>query len=147
MVRFKVDINGKWWINKLVEEHNHELASPKKRHLLRSHRSIHGKEAGVLQCMSKVGISTADAFSYIVQQAGGIENVGFSKRDAYNFVNQERLLRIESGDAFNLLKIFREQKDFDPLFDWDVKFDEEQRLTIFYGLMENARWTIIFLEM
>ncbi|PKA53777.1 Protein FAR1-like sequence 9 [Apostasia shenzhenica] len=61
MVRFKADINGKWWINKLVEENNHELASPKERHLLRSHCSIHGKEAGFLQSMSKVGISWRQA--------------------------------------------------------------------------------------
>ncbi|PKA59596.1 Protein FAR1-like sequence 5 [Apostasia shenzhenica] len=139
MVRFKADINGNWWINKLIEEHIHELASPKERHLLRSHRSIHGKEAGVLQSKSKVRISTANAFSYIVQQVDGIGNVGFSKRDAYNFVNQERLLRIETGDAFNLLKLFRERKNFDLLFDWDVELDEEQRLTNFLWVDEKCK--------
>ncbi|PKA51338.1 Protein FAR1-like sequence 5 [Apostasia shenzhenica] len=119
MVRFKVDISGNWWIDKLIEEHNHDLASPEKRHLLRSHRAIHEADAAALRTLSKVGIRTIDAFSYITQQAGD------------NYVNRERLQRIEAGDAFSLLKIFRERRCVDPFFDWDVKLDEDQRLTNF----------------
>ncbi|PKA63990.1 Protein FAR1-like sequence 5 [Apostasia shenzhenica] len=79
--------------------------------------------------MSKHDIRTANAFSFIVEQYGGVENIGFSKRDAYNFINRERLHRVELGDSMSLLKLFKERKDIDPLFDWKILLDEGQRLT------------------
>ncbi|PKA56473.1 Protein FAR-RED impared response 1 [Apostasia shenzhenica] len=81
--------------------------------------------------MSKQGIRTSDAFGYIAEQAGGLQNVGFCKRDVYIFVSWERLQRVETGDAVSLLKLFRARKIIDPFFDWEVKLDEERRLNNF----------------
>ncbi|PKA48958.1 Protein FAR1-like sequence 5 [Apostasia shenzhenica] len=116
---------------KFIEKHNHPLATPKDRHLLRSHRDVREINATVLRSLSKVGVRTCDVFAYIVDQADDIENIEFSKRDAYNFINREKLLRIEASDASSLLKLFRGCRKSDPFFEWDAKFDEEQRLTNF----------------
>jgi hypothetical protein len=40
MVRFNVDKQGQWKVTKFVEKHNHELAKPDERHMLRSARSL-----------------------------------------------------------------------------------------------------------
>ncbi|PKU81961.1 hypothetical protein MA16_Dca003978 [Dendrobium catenatum] len=49
--------------------------------------------------MTDAGIRTVDAYAYLAEEVGGCENVGFSKRDAYNFIQKEKRARIEIGDT------------------------------------------------
>ncbi|KAI0496502.1 hypothetical protein KFK09_022819 [Dendrobium nobile] len=104
MIRFSVDQDGEWKVTKCVENHNHELASPEDQHLLRSCRNITEDRAFVLKSMTDAGIRTIDAFTYLADEVGGREYVGFLRRDAYNFVQRNRRCKIETGDTNSLSK-------------------------------------------
>ncbi|PKU70377.1 Protein FAR1-RELATED SEQUENCE 5 [Dendrobium catenatum] len=140
MVRFSMSQDGVWAVNKSVESHNHELARPNDQHLLRSSRSISDDNAAVLKSMLEVGIRTVDAFTYLSDEVGGVSNLGFTKQDAYNYIQKERIAKIETGDTNSLIKLFKERTIDDNMFAWDVETDEDGCLLIFFwvdGLGRN----------
>ncbi|XP_020698054.2 protein FAR1-RELATED SEQUENCE 5-like [Dendrobium catenatum] len=132
MIRFSVDQDGEWKVNKCVENHNHELARPEDQHLLRSCRNITKERAFVLKSMTDAGIRTIDAFTYLADEVGGREHVGFLRRDAYNFVQRNRRCKIETGDTNSLIEIFKNRANSDNMFVWEVQYDEEDRLMNFF---------------
>ncbi|XP_028557216.1 protein FAR1-RELATED SEQUENCE 5-like [Dendrobium catenatum] len=132
MIRFSVDQDGEWKVNKCVENHNHELARPEDQHLLRSCRKITEERAFVLKSMTDAGIRTIDAFTYLADEVGGREHVGFLRRDAYNFVQRNRRCKIETGDTNSLIEIFKNRANSDNMFVWEVQYDEEDRLMNFF---------------
>ena len=54
-----------------------------------------------------MGIRTVSTYSYLVEEAGGFENVGFIKRDCYNAVNKQKLINVEAGDDQSLANHFK----------------------------------------
>ncbi|KAI0518725.1 hypothetical protein KFK09_006161 [Dendrobium nobile] len=124
MVRFVTDEDGYWHVKKFIESHNHELASPADQHLLRSCRNVVEEKASVLKSMTDAGIRTVDAYAYLAEEVGGCENVGFSKRDAYNFIQNEKRARIEIGDTNSLIQLFKDRQVEDHMFAWDVQYDD-----------------------
>ncbi|KAI0501330.1 hypothetical protein KFK09_016274 [Dendrobium nobile] len=107
MVRFSVCEDGIWTVKNLVETHNHELAKSDDQHLLRSSRHITEENASVLKSMADAGIRTINAFFYLSDEVGGVENLGFTKRDAYNYIQKERRAKIENGDSNLLIELFK----------------------------------------
>ncbi|XP_020675668.2 protein FAR1-RELATED SEQUENCE 5-like [Dendrobium catenatum] len=132
MVRFVTDEDGYWHVKRFIESHNHELASPADRHLLRSCRNIIEEKASVLKLMTDVGIKTVDAYAYLAEEVGGCENIGFSKRDAYNFIQKEKRARIEIGDTNPLIQLFKDRQVEDHMFAWDVQYEDQDRLLNFF---------------
>ncbi|PKU74881.1 Protein FAR1-RELATED SEQUENCE 5 [Dendrobium catenatum] len=132
MVRFSVSQDGVWAVNKFVKNHNHELARPDDQHLLRSSRSISDDNAAVLKFMSEAGIKTVDAFTYLSDEVGGVDNLGFTKRAAYNYIQKERIAKIDTGDTNSLIKLFKERAIDDNMFAWDVETDEDGCLLNFF---------------
>ncbi|KAI0507978.1 hypothetical protein KFK09_014108 [Dendrobium nobile] len=123
MVRFSVSQDGIWTMNKSIESHNHELAWPDDQHLLRLSRSISDENASILKPMLEAGIRTVEAFTYLSE---GVGNLGFTKRDAYNYIQKERRAKIESGDTNSLIKLFKDRAIDDNMFAWDVQTDEDE---------------------
>ncbi|KAK8689259.1 hypothetical protein V6N13_087981 [Hibiscus sabdariffa] len=64
MIRFTVQDN-QWTVSHFISEHNHELATPSKRHLLRSARSIPTAKANAIDSMVSAGIRPADVYTYM----------------------------------------------------------------------------------
>ncbi|XP_055961244.1 protein FAR1-RELATED SEQUENCE 5-like [Mercurialis annua] len=133
MVRFVIDEQGAWRVNRVVDEHNHLFASPTKRHLLRSGRSVSLFKGVVLNSMVNAGIRTVDAYSYMAEEGGGDENIGFTKKDCYNYIDIEKNKIIEVGDSQSLVNHFkRKASEEGEMFYWDVQLDERGRMTNFY---------------
>ncbi|PKU69329.1 Protein FAR1-RELATED SEQUENCE 5 [Dendrobium catenatum] len=63
MIRFSIDFDGVWNIQKCIEIRNHELARPEDQHLLKLCRNISDEKAFVLKSMTETGIRTIDAFT------------------------------------------------------------------------------------
>ncbi|KAL0907915.1 hypothetical protein M5K25_022370 [Dendrobium thyrsiflorum] len=139
MVSFAVTQEGIWTVKRSIESHNHELAKPDDQHLLRSSRHITDESASVLKSMSDAGISTVNAFTYLSEEVGGVENLGFTKRDAYNYLQKERRAKIENGDTYSLIQLFKERVAADNMFAWDVQLDEQERLMNFFWADGLAR--------
>ena len=79
-----------WRVTTFNPEHNHKLALPSERHLLRSGRRISKPKAGLIDSMVNVGISTKNTYLYLTEEVGGSENVGFTEKDCYNHVNTKK---------------------------------------------------------
>ncbi|KAK8936800.1 Protein FAR1-RELATED SEQUENCE 5 [Platanthera zijinensis] len=118
-------------VGKFIEEHNHELATKKDQHMLRSYRVITEEKGVVMKSMTEAGIRTSDAYNYLVDEVGGIENVGFSKSDAYNFIAKERSTRVDGGDAASLLQQLKSRAMDDGMFSYEIQTDEFNRLINF----------------
>ena len=58
---------------------NHELAKPKERPFLKLNRKITDVQLGVIKTFKEADIRTISTYSYLVEEAGGFENVGFIK--------------------------------------------------------------------
>ncbi|KAI0492327.1 hypothetical protein KFK09_026598 [Dendrobium nobile] len=116
MVRFSVSEEGIWTVKNSVETHNHELAKPDDQYLLRSSRHITEENASILKSMANARIRTINAFSYLSDEVGGVKNPGFTKRDAYNYIQKERRAKIENGDNNSLIELFKNRSAEDHLF-------------------------------
>ncbi|KAL0922196.1 hypothetical protein M5K25_006165 [Dendrobium thyrsiflorum] len=139
LIRFSVDEDGNWIVKKFIESHNHDLARLEDRHLLRSCRNIDDERASVLKSMTEAGIRTVDAFSYLADEVGGVENLGFLKMDAYNFIQKEKRSKIEFGDTNALIQLFKDRQVDDSMFAWDVQLDEFDSLLNFFWVDGMSR--------
>ncbi|KAL0920105.1 hypothetical protein M5K25_009216 [Dendrobium thyrsiflorum] len=139
LIRFAVDEDGNWIVKKFIESHNHDLARLEDRHLLRSCRNIDDERASVLKSMTEAGIRTVDAFSYLADEVGGVENLDFLKMDAYNFIQKEKRSKIEFGDTNALIQLFKDRQVDDSMFAWDVQFDEFDSLLNFFWVDGMSR--------
>ncbi|PPD79377.1 hypothetical protein GOBAR_DD23692 [Gossypium barbadense] len=106
MIHFTVQ-DDQWTVTCFISEHNHELATPSKRHLLMSARPVSVAKANVINSMVSVGIHPTDVYSYMSNEVGGTKNVGFTKRDCYNYINKQKMMMIEAGDGQSLLIHFK----------------------------------------
>ena len=83
---------------------------------------------GQATAMKTVGIKTSQIIDFLVNQAGGYNNVGFTLEDLYNSLDVERrstMLEIDSEFALAYLK---GKADMDPNFFCKYTIDEENRL-------------------
>ncbi|PKU68134.1 hypothetical protein MA16_Dca015636 [Dendrobium catenatum] len=116
MIRFSVDLNGVLKVQNCIESHNHELARPEDQCFLRFYRNITDEKAFVLKSIMKARIRIIDAFTYLDDEVRGRENVGFSKRDAYNYVQKEKRAKIENGNTTSLIELFKDRANDDNMF-------------------------------
>ncbi|XVF65608.1 hypothetical protein PTKIN_Ptkin09bG0262600 [Pterospermum kingtungense] len=138
MIRFTVK-DDQWTVTRLISEHNHDLATPSKRHLLRSARSLPTGKANVIDSMVSAGIRPTDVYSYMSNEVCGVENIGFTKRDCYNYVNKQKIIMIEAGDGQSLLNHFKVRASEDPMFFYTVQVDQENRVTNFFWRDSKSR--------
>uniref|UniRef100_A0A804PIP6 FAR1 domain-containing protein n=1 Tax=Zea mays TaxID=4577 RepID=A0A804PIP6_MAIZE len=96
MVRFRVNDQGEWKVIRLVSDHNHNLARPEERHLLRSARSLIAGRSSSVEVMLYGG--------YQVQ--GGAPQLPTGSTSATNNVeNQKQDLLLGYGAATKTLTI------------------------------------------
>ena len=81
-------IDGEWKVTHFNSNHNHELTKPEERPFLRLNQKINDARLGVIKTFKEAGIRTISAHSYLAEEVGGFENVGFIKQDCYNVVNK-----------------------------------------------------------
>ncbi|XP_020110765.1 protein FAR1-RELATED SEQUENCE 5-like isoform X2 [Ananas comosus] len=132
MIRFQVDDQGQWKVIRLVSDHNHELAKPEERHLLRSARSLTPAKGGVTDPLAIVGTQHLNALADINEEGEGVDNAEFTMRDCYNNLNVHSINLIEAGDAQSLVNLFKRRTNEDGMFYWDVQVDQEGRMTNFF---------------
>nr|XP_011459808.1 PREDICTED: protein FAR1-RELATED SEQUENCE 5-like [Fragaria vesca subsp. vesca] len=131
-IRFGLQDNNLWKVTFFVSEHNHRLATPEERQFLRCNRKVAEAHKGVIRSMKSAGMSTVNTYSYLSEEVGGPQNVGFTKIDCYNFVSRERMIMLKAGDAQSLINLFKEKQIEDPMFFYTVQVDQENRMTNFF---------------
>ena len=78
--------------------------------------------------MQGVGTGTSRIMDYMVQQSGGYNNVGFTKKDLYNHVDVDRRVHMRDSDAEGALAYLCGKFEMDPSFYYKYNVDEDNRL-------------------
>ncbi|OMO53636.1 hypothetical protein COLO4_36684 [Corchorus olitorius] len=91
--------DGSWVVSMFIEEHNHILATPRKCHLLPSHRKISESQKGMIDKMSKSGIKTNLMMNYLSGESHGSQNVGFIEGDRM-YGKRKQWVPVYSRDFF-----------------------------------------------
>ncbi|XP_012855477.1 PREDICTED: protein FAR1-RELATED SEQUENCE 5-like [Erythranthe guttata] len=126
--------NEEWKVTIFYIDHNHDMVAPDQSYMLRSARSISYAKGNTLKALVDAGFSIANVYSYMQIESHGRENVGFLKKDAYDYLN--RLAKdhrhVEDGDAAELIRYFKNKSNEDGLFYWDFQVDENNRMCNFF---------------
>ncbi|XP_057739710.1 protein FAR1-RELATED SEQUENCE 5-like [Arachis stenosperma] len=78
---------------------NHELAPAMFYHLLPCHPKMSSGDKAQVDSMKQFGIPTSKTMAYMAGQSGGYGMLQFTKGDLYNYVHEQRLARVNDGDA------------------------------------------------
>ncbi|KAK1278535.1 hypothetical protein QJS04_geneDACA022233 [Acorus gramineus] len=70
-----------WKVHNLVEGHSHVLCTPRKTHLLRSHREVTSAQKSLIDTFRGANVGTSQTMSILGMDSGGFEEVGCTKRD------------------------------------------------------------------
>ena len=119
---------GKYAVSMFVDSHNHPLTSPDRVQFLRSHRGVSKVSKVLSDQLSLVNVKRHKQFEFFGVQAGGIENVGFTQHDLYNYGSG--IPEQKKGHDGDLLYMhFENEKEKDPSFVYRMESDEEKKLT------------------
>ncbi|KAF8020194.1 hypothetical protein BT93_G0786 [Corymbia citriodora subsp. variegata] len=127
-IKFKIE-DGVWEVTKFEDVHNHPFIDDKQKHLIRSYRHITDTSKGILTSMTEAGIRATKAYSYLCDEAGGSNNIGFTLHDCQNFLQTKRMNLICAGDCQGLINHFNYLQSNGSNFFHTFQLDEEQRLT------------------
>ncbi|PNX83162.1 protein FAR1-related sequence 5-like [Trifolium pratense] len=116
-----------------IAQHNHPLQPPEHVHMIRSHRHISEAQATQIVLGDESGLRPKDLHEYISRQAGGIETVGFTKKDLKNYLQTKRNQTLKHGEVGALMMYFKQESE-NPSFFYDFQMDdEEQIINIFWA--------------
>ncbi|XP_060673938.1 protein FAR1-RELATED SEQUENCE 5-like [Ziziphus jujuba] len=118
---------GKFVITVFVEEYSHPLSTPRRVHLLRSHRSVSEAKKSLTLQFSTANVLTHQQISILEFEARGIENIGCTKKDIYNHEAKVRN-ELRGQDAELLKEYFLTEQEKDPCFFFKIDVDDDGKL-------------------
>nr|XP_034592781.1 protein FAR1-RELATED SEQUENCE 5-like [Setaria viridis] len=133
-VQFSVSREGIWKVQKVVLDHNHYLASPNKKHKLKSQRRVTDADRQLIGQIREAGMKPAQVYEFMKEFYGGSDKVPFAKMDSNNEIGRERKKYLECNDAQSLLDYLKNKQRDDPGFFYAAQIDEED------GRIANFFW-------
>ncbi|KAL6198203.1 hypothetical protein ACLB2K_027995 [Fragaria x ananassa] len=131
MAKFKVNYmvdEGYYAVRAFDEDHSHQCANPRQAAFIRSHRNVDEAALGNTNTMTKVSIRPCHAFEYMVEQSGGYITFGFTRKDLYNKLDQQRRTTPFESDSEGALSYMSALAAKDPHFYCRFSVDDEDRL-------------------
>ncbi|KAF5455808.1 hypothetical protein F2P56_025345 [Juglans regia] len=114
-------------ITTVCNAHNHGL-SPQKARFFRCNRAIDDSVKRQLDINDKAVIGMAKSFNALVVEAGGFEKLPFIEKDAMNYIDKARHLRLGKGGADALRGYFERMQYKNNGFYSSMDLDDESRL-------------------
>jgi hypothetical protein len=107
-LRVSYDVIRKIWKVTMFEpSHNHDLTPPHFVHLIPNYRKLSEADKKIVNGLHSQGVRTCHIMGFLMDQKGGHEDLGFIKKDLYNYTDHQGRVRIEDGDTFATLSYFR----------------------------------------
>ncbi|KAJ1413336.1 FAR1 DNA-binding domain [Sesbania bispinosa] len=94
---------SKWRVVSFVEAHNHELTTSRYVHLHSAYRKLSDGDKARVDNLHTHGVRTCRIMGYMLAQKGGYSNLGFSRKDVYNYIDSKARGKIKDGDALAAL--------------------------------------------
>lgn len=128
VVKLNSSPSDNYIVTQFIEGHSHLLATPRKIHLLRSHRQISEAKRSLTRQLASANVPTHQQISILELEAGGIGNIGFIESDLRNA--ERDLRRVLAGhDADMLNEHFILEQEKNPAFTFTIKADNENKVT------------------
>ncbi|KAI8559354.1 hypothetical protein RHMOL_Rhmol04G0166500 [Rhododendron molle] len=122
-----LQVDGKWMLNSIELNHNHEM-DPKKVKYLKCYQNIPPHTMRAIELNTAAGITLNKIIASCEIEAGGPDNLKWTNKDARNHKDKQRRLQLKEGDAEAMHKYFvRMQKDNGDFF-YVIDHDEDYRL-------------------
>ncbi|OMO87158.1 hypothetical protein CCACVL1_09229 [Corchorus capsularis] len=104
-MRVTLDQNsGLWQVTLFKDGHNHKLAKESQKFMVRSNREVCSGAAEFARALKKGGSRPCEIMNYLAQEAGGYQNVGFTKKDLCNKLYRDSRNNVkELGDVKSAL--------------------------------------------
>ena len=115
-----------WKVQRFDTNHNHVLAAQEHLQFLRSNCKVTSSQASQIRTYKYAGLRTCDIVNLMVQQAGGFERLGFTRKDAYNKAAAMHRAETVETDSEGLLGYLASKIDStDPTLYTKYAIDEE----------------------
>ncbi|XP_057737481.1 protein FAR1-RELATED SEQUENCE 11-like isoform X2 [Arachis stenosperma] len=114
-----------WKVRKVILEHNHELIPRKMVHMIRSFRAISGSAKAHMDGMHAYGLPTSKILWYMAVIAGGYSCLGFTKKDAYNYIDRSKHAKVVDGDMNAAIVYLEGKAAADPMSTTRYNLTEE----------------------
>ncbi|XP_038688829.1 protein FAR1-RELATED SEQUENCE 5-like [Tripterygium wilfordii] len=131
---------AKWVVSMFVPEHNHPLTQPDFVRFLASHRTVTEGDMAQMMAMRASNIRPTHIMQYMSRQAEGVENVGFTRRDMYNAMQEHTRTQISTGDAQRALAFLDLKKTNDDGCFHEHTCDEDGRLKNLFWCDTSCRF-------
>ncbi|CAA0827951.1 Protein FAR1-RELATED SEQUENCE 5 [Striga hermonthica] len=116
--------NETWVVKHFVEKHNHPLATPRKVHLLRSHRGVSATKRALVQEYTEANIPTCKQIRLFEIDSGGPSMMGCLEKDIRN-KEAARKAELSGHDAQTLIHQFEMEKEKNENFYYVYETDED----------------------
>ncbi|ESR42104.1 hypothetical protein CICLE_v10013881mg, partial [Citrus x clementina] len=120
--------SGTYVVSVFEEDHNHPLTTPRRVHLLRSHRNVSEVKRSLTHQLAAANIPIHQQISVLELQGGGIQNIGCLGKDLYNDETKSKN-KVKGHDADMLLEHFQLEKEKNSAFTFTIESDNENRIT------------------
>ncbi|XP_042477748.1 protein FAR1-RELATED SEQUENCE 1-like [Macadamia integrifolia] len=128
----KLTNNEMWLVTELECKHNHPLVPEGKAFLLRSQRVVERAHSIQIAAMDNSGISPTEGYDFLCEQAGGYQNLNFTKDDYKYQLRMKRTGELKDGDIKVVLEYLENKHLEDPMFYHSVQVDQEDKMTNFF---------------
>jgi zinc finger SWIM domain-containing protein 3 len=125
LIKFNVSREGVWTVQKIELDHNHILATPKKKCMLRSQRYVIDADRQLIAQIREAGMRPTQVYEFMKQFYGGADKVPFLWMDCNNEIGRERNKYLESNDAQTLLEYLKNKQTKDPAFFYAMEIDKQ----------------------
>ncbi|GMP67967.1 hypothetical protein CsSME_00027751 [Camellia sinensis var. sinensis] len=126
-VRGTLQKNGTYMLTTVNLEHNHDFIPTVSRHFAMN-KKIRTPMKRRLEINDQAGIGVSRNYHSMVVEAGRYESLTFDERDARNYINKARRLRLGEGDAESLQSYFMRMQAHSEKFFYVIDVDEEFRI-------------------
>ncbi|CAN6303481.1 unnamed protein product [Urochloa humidicola] len=117
-----------WYVDKYIDTHNHVMARLNEVGFLFSHRRISESQKKDILAYRTAGIRQCEIMDVMEQKYGNPDNVGYVKKDLYNFSYLNKKAKIANGDANAVLQFMKQKQQEDSEFFFDYQTSTEGRL-------------------
>ncbi|KAK1276054.1 Protein FAR1-RELATED SEQUENCE 5 [Acorus gramineus] len=124
--------DGKWVLDLLVLEHNHEV-DPKLSRFHICHRALTAHVMKQLAINDAAGLPPCKTFDALAYEGGGYNNLPYTEQDCWNYLQKVRRLQLGEGYIEALLQYFSKQHELNACFFYRIDLDEE-------GKLKNVFW-------
>ncbi|XP_016200087.1 protein FAR1-RELATED SEQUENCE 5-like [Arachis ipaensis] len=122
-----------WKVRKVILEHNHELIPMGMVHMIRSFRAISGSAKAHMDGMHTYGLPTSKILGYMAGIMGGYSSLGFTRKDAYNYMDRLKHEKVVDGDMNAAIVYLEGKATADPMSMAQYNLTEE-------GMLGNMFW-------